>query len=69
MQFSELKQLLKVFLKYGFGSSFITKITHMEHEEVFGSSKWKAHLPPRLEGDSHKHAHLHVNTQIGKSHV
>jgi hypothetical protein len=64
-----VNQLIKVDLKYGLGSSFITKITHMEHEEIFGSSKWKAQLPPRLEGDSHKHVHLHVNTQIGKSLV
>jgi len=74
MQFSELKQLVKVVLKYGLGLSFTTKITHMEGEEIFGSSKWKAHLLLGSEGDSHKHnhvnySHLHVNTQIGKSRV
>jgi hypothetical protein len=46
----------------------------MEGEEIFGSSKWKAHLLLRSEGDSHIHdrvnySHSHVNTHIGKSHV
>jgi len=37
-------------MKYSLGLACIVKITHMEGEEIFGSSKQKANLAPRLEG-------------------
>jgi hypothetical protein len=37
------------------GSSFTTKIPHLEGQEVFGSTKQRANIAPRSEGDSHRH--------------
>ena len=34
---------------------FTTRVPHLEGKEVFGSSKRKLNLPPRSEGDSHRH--------------
>jgi hypothetical protein len=41
--------------KYTSESSFTTRILHLEGQEVLGSTKQKANITPRLEGDSHKH--------------
>jgi hypothetical protein len=60
-------------MKYSLGSIYIVKITHMEGEEIFGSCKQKTNLPPKLEGDSHRHdcvnfSHPHVNhTNVSSS--
>jgi hypothetical protein len=45
-QFGDSNQLEDAILKYALGSSFITKITHMEREEIFGSCKRKPNLLP-----------------------
>jgi len=38
-------------MKYSLGLACIVEITHMEGEEIFGSSKQKANLASRLEGN------------------
>lgn len=45
-QFGDSKQLEDAILKYALGSSFITKITHMEGEGIFGSCNGKPNLLP-----------------------
>jgi hypothetical protein len=37
------------------GSSYTSRISHLEGEEVFGSIKQKKNVPLGLEGDSLKH--------------
>jgi hypothetical protein len=41
--------------KYTNKISFITKIPHLEGQEVFGSTKWKADVTLGSEADSHMH--------------
>ncbi len=45
-QFGDSKQLEDAILKYSLGSSFITKIVHMEGEEILGSCNGKLNLLP-----------------------
>jgi hypothetical protein len=54
-QSSDPSQMANDITKYTNGSSFITRISHLEGQEVFGSTKWKVNIAPESEGDSHKH--------------
>jgi hypothetical protein len=56
-QYGDLKQLANIVLKYASRSSCIAKIAHMEGEEIFGSYKWKANLPPNQKG-------IHISTSV-----
>jgi hypothetical protein len=40
-QFGDLLQMVDVIIKYTNGSSFTTRIPHLEGQGVFGSTKWK----------------------------
>jgi hypothetical protein len=42
------------------GSSYTSKIPHLEGEEVFGSTKQRQYLPLRSKGDSYKHDHVNL---------
>jgi hypothetical protein len=44
-----------VVTKFTLGSSYTLKISHLEGEEVFGSTKQRQDLPLGLKGDLHKH--------------
>jgi hypothetical protein len=41
--------------KFTLGFSYTLKISHLEGEEVFGSTKQRQDLPLGLKGDLHKH--------------
>jgi hypothetical protein len=43
------------------GSSYTSKILHLEGEKVFGSVKQKKKSPLGLEGDSHTHIHANFS--------
>jgi hypothetical protein len=60
-QFGEPLQMANTIAKYTNGSSFTTKIPHLDGQEVFGSTKWRANITPRLEGDSHMHDHVNFS--------
>jgi hypothetical protein len=44
--------------KFTNGSSFTIKIPHLEGQEVFGSTKWRANIAQWLKCDSHMHDHV-----------
>ncbi len=54
-QSSDPLQMATIVAKLALGSSYTSKILHLQGEEVFGSVKQKQNLPLGLEGDSHRH--------------
>jgi len=48
-QFGDLVKIATVVSKYILSSSLSVRISHSEGEEMFGSTKCKVDLPPRLE--------------------
>jgi hypothetical protein len=53
-------QIVVVIAKYTSSFGLSARISHLEGEEVFGSTKCKVDLPPRLEIDSHWHDQVNV---------
>jgi hypothetical protein len=47
--------------KYTNEISFVTKIPHLEGQKNFGSTKWKADITLRSEGDSHMHDYVNFS--------
>ncbi len=60
-QFGDPLQMANTIVKYTNGSSFATRILHLEGQEIFGSTKQRANIAPRLEGDSHMHDHVNFS--------
>jgi hypothetical protein len=54
-QFGDPSQMANFLTKHLSGSSFITRIPHLEGEKVFGSTKQKVDITIRLESNSHGH--------------
>jgi hypothetical protein len=54
-QYGDSLQMANTIKKYTSGSSFATKIPHLEGQEVFGSIKQTINITPRSKGDSHRH--------------
>jgi hypothetical protein len=50
-------QIVVVVINCTLSFSLLTRIPHLEHEEVFGLVKCKANLPLGLEVDPHQHDH------------
>jgi hypothetical protein len=47
--------MVNIIAKHLNRSSFTTRISHLEGQEVFGSTKWRVHITVRSEGNSHRH--------------
>ncbi len=60
-QSSDPSQMANAIIKYIGGSSFTTRIPHLEGQEVFGSTKQRVNIASRSEGDSHKHDHVNFS--------
>ncbi len=48
-------QIIVVVAKYTSSSGLSARILHLKGEKIFGSTKHKVDLPPRLKVDSHWH--------------
>jgi hypothetical protein len=44
--------------KYALDCFYASRMPHLEGDEVFGSCKQGANLPPKSKGDLHKHDHV-----------
>jgi len=54
-QFRDLIQIIIAIAKYTSSFGLSIRISHLEGEEMFGSTKCKANPPPGLKLDSHRH--------------
>jgi hypothetical protein len=52
-QFSDLSQMVVIVTKFALGSSYTSRIPHLEGEEVFGSTKQRQNLPFGSKDDFH----------------
>jgi len=53
--FGDLVQIVATIAKYISSSGLSIRIPHLAGEEMFGSTKCKVDLPPRLKANSHQH--------------
>jgi hypothetical protein len=52
-QFGDLVKIIVAIAKYTSSFGLFVRILHLEGEKMFGSTKRKVDLPPRLEANSH----------------
>ncbi len=60
-QFGDSLQIANAIAKYTKKSSFTTRISHLEGQEIFGSTKREANIALGSEGDSHRHDHVNFS--------
>jgi hypothetical protein len=60
-QFGDPLQMAITIARFALGSLYTLRILHLEGEEVFGFIKQKKNLPPRSEGNLHRHNHVNFS--------